>query len=92
MQQRQKMMNLEKVVHLFSWSVISMLSFPLLRVTSHPLDCVLDGGHRQIWQRPLVTVEQRLPAREDPHQRLAEKHKHSKTNTLEILKGKHTWG
>lgn len=50
------------------WSVISMLSFPLLHVTSHPLDCVLDGGHREIWQRTLIAVEQRLSARKDAHQ------------------------
>lgn len=54
-----------------------VLSFPLLGGKSHPLDCVLDGRHRQVWQRTLVAVEQRLPARKDPHQRLAEKHKHS---------------
>lgn len=52
-------------------SVVSMSSLPLLRVTSHPLDCVLDGGHREVWQGALVAVEQRLSAREDPHQRLA---------------------
>ena len=53
------------------WRVIGATPFPLHRVTSHPLDCVLDGRHREVWQRTLVAVEQRLPAREDTHQCLA---------------------
>lgn len=47
----------EEVIHLFLWSVISVVPFPQLHVTSHPLHCVLDGGHRKVWQRALVAVE-----------------------------------
>lgn len=70
--------NCERVIHLFSWSVIGMVSFPLCHVTPHPFDCILYGGNRQVWQGTLVAVEQRLSARKDPHQCLAKKDKHLK--------------
>lgn len=49
----------------------SQQSFPVFNVMSHPLDCVLDSGHRQVWQRTLVAVESRLSARKNTHQSLA---------------------
>lgn len=48
-------------------SVIYVASFPVFNVTSHPLDCVLDSGHRQVWQRTLVAVESGLSARKNTH-------------------------
>lgn len=50
-----------------------MASFAVFNVTAHPLDCVLDSGHRQIWQWSLVAVETRLSARKNTHQSLAGK-------------------
>lgn len=58
-------------------------SFPVFNVTSHPLDCVLDSGHRQVWQRTLVAVESRLPARKNTHQSLAKKNSRNRHESFQ---------
>lgn len=61
----------------------SQRSFPVFNVTSHPLDCVLDSGHRQVWQRTLVAVESRLPARKNTHQSLAKQNSRNRHESFQ---------
>lgn len=61
----------------------SQRSFPVFNVTSHPLDCVLDSGHRQVWQRTLVAVESRLSARKNTHQSLAKKNSRNRHESFQ---------